>query len=121
MTTRRRMTKAQRLDLLHAHGGLCHICGGTINLAREAMEVEHVIPLAIGGKDDLTNMQPAHVTCHRAKTSREATMIAKVKRVAKKHAGKFRPPRRIVPGSKASPWKKRLDGTVEWRPGPSRP
>lgn len=112
---RRALTKGQRIDLLHLHSGRCHICGQTINLAREDMHVEHVIPLAMGGADDLTNMQPAHVGCHAEKTKIDVRAIAKAKRVAAKHNGTWRPPRNPVPGSRATKWKKKLDGTVELR------
>ncbi len=110
---RRSLSKSQRLDVLHAAGGLCHICGEVINLARgDKMEVEHVIPLGLGGADDVTNWRPAHAACHRHKTKGDVKVIAKAKRVKAKHEGQFRPSRHIVPGSKASPFKKKPDGTV---------
>lgn len=111
--SRRSLSKSQRLDVLHAAGGLCHICGQTINLARgDKMEIEHVIPIALGGLDDAINTRPAHRACHAQKTKSDVKTIAKAKRVKAKHTGQFRPPRHIVPGSKASAFKKTLSGAV---------
>lgn len=109
---RRNWTKAQRARLYEAHAGACHICGETIDLEAERMEVEHVVPLALGGADEWSNIRPAHASCHAAKTRSDVTSIAKAKRVNLKHIGQFRPPRRIVPGSKASRFKKCLNGKV---------
>jgi len=115
MPKRRNWTKAQRATLYEEHGGLCHICGQGIDLDTERMEVEHLIPIALGGGDEWSNIRPAHATCHAAKTKGDVTSIAKAKRVNLKHTGNFRPPRRVVPGSKASKFKKCLNGTVIFR------
>lgn len=112
MPKRRKWSEAQRKRLHGEHGGLCHICGEVIDMDTQKMEVEHVIPIALGGRDDWPNLRPAHRACHAAKTKTDVRQIAKAKRVSKKHTGEFRPPRRIVPGSKASRFQKKLDGTV---------
>ncbi len=62
----------------------CHICGGRIEIAVEGWEAEHVVPHAFGG----TEVFPAHVKCHRQKTSEEdIPRIAKSKRASEKHFG----------------------------------
>jgi hypothetical protein len=43
-------------------------------------------------------------------------LIAKVKRVHQKHIGAKRP-KGIIPGSKNSKWKRKMDGTVVRRDG----
>lgn len=108
------MTKKRRAEVFLAADGTCHICSEKISDA-EKWEVEHVIPIQLGGEDDIPNTQPAHVSCHKAKTKTDITQIAKAKRVEKKHNGTFRPPRNIVPGSRASRFKKKLNGKVEIR------
>jgi 5-methylcytosine-specific restriction endonuclease McrA len=112
VSDRRRLTKKQRLAVHHAHGGECHICGSRINLAREDFEVEHVVPLALGGADTFDNWRPAHVGCHAGKTAKDIRKIAKAKRVKAKHDGTYRAPRHIVAGSVASPFKRCINGAV---------
>jgi 5-methylcytosine-specific restriction enzyme A len=106
--TRRRMTPLRRARIFDAAGGVCHICDLRI-LAGEPWEVEHVIALEISGDDSDGNLRPAHVACHRAKTAEDAGRIAKAKRVRAKHIGAHRP-KATLPGSKASKWKRTVDG-----------
>ena len=69
--------------------GRCQTCG---NLAAEAdMEVDHILPLADGGSNELDNLQLLCSSCHRAKTSRENSRRAKSKRIA---ARRVQPARR---------------------------
>lgn len=108
MSKRRSFTKKQRAEVYEAGAGLCHICAGPIG--DDAYDVEHMVPHALGGLDDLTNLRPAHKVCHAAKTKTDVTQIAKAKRVEKKHNGTYRATRHIVPGSKLSKWRKPLHG-----------
>lgn len=116
MTTRRHIGPRERLEIFTRAGGTCHICGGRIDGTRDRWDVEHVIPLALGGNEDKgsDNLQPAHAKCHARKTPEDAGRIAKAKRVEARHRG-AKKPRSIIPGSKASRWKRRLDGTIERR------
>jgi 5-methylcytosine-specific restriction endonuclease McrA len=109
--TRKRLTTSQRVEIFTSTGGVCHICGGRIS-GGQAWEVEHVIPLALGGLDKPQNMRPAHPICHREKTSVDAGDTARAKRREAKHIGAKAPSRRPMPGSRASRFKKRMDGTV---------
>lgn len=48
--------------------GVCHVCGEP-----NADQVDHVIPLAEGGPDELDNLRPIHAKpCHADKTQAEA-------------------------------------------------
>ena len=111
---RRSWTAKRSLALFEAHDGICHICGAKIH-AGETWEREHIIPLAMGGADDESNIAPAHVKCHRAKTSNDAAQIAKANRVRAKHFGAKNQRRTVVPGSKASKWKRKLNGLTVLR------
>lgn len=113
--SRKRWTALRRARLFDAHNGLCHICGLKIDAVRGGFEVEHVIPLALGGEDDEANCRPAHVACHKGKTADDKAQIAKTNRVRAKHLGAREKPRRIMPGSKASKWKKPLHGPAVLR------
>lgn len=108
---RRTWTAKRKLAVFEAHGGCCHICGGKIHVG-EPWDLEHQIPLALGGDDDESNVAPAHVKCHRAKTSQDVAQIAKANRVRAKHFGASAKPARPMPGSRNSPWKKKLNGQV---------
>lgn len=89
---RRRLTGKARLALLTAHNSRCHICGGAIEPGQR-WEVEHVIPLAMGGDDEPGNMRPAHSKCHQAKTAKNIADIAKAKRTQIAHRGAKAPPK----------------------------
>lgn len=50
----------------------CHLCGLPIDYAASHLEplsfqIDHVIPLAKGGLDELDNLAPSHRSCNRAK------------------------------------------------------
>ena len=92
--TRRSMTPLRRARIFDTHGGTCHLCGCKIGVG-EAWDVEHIIALEISGDDSDDNLAPAHRSCHRAKTSKDAGMIAKAKRVHAKHIGAHQPKRAI--------------------------
>lgn len=109
MTKRKNWTPLRRMRLFDAHGGICHICGREIDGVREGFEVEHLIPLAMGGDDDESNCAPAHVACHREKTATDKGQIAKANRVRAKHNGAWRP-KSTLAGSKASGWKRKING-----------
>lgn len=108
--TRRAISTKARVALFQAAGGICHICQGRITVG-EAWEVEHIIPLALGGDDHGANLQPAHVKCHRVKSSEDATNTARAKRREAKLLG-AKVSRTPMPFGKRSPLKKRMDGSV---------
>lgn len=107
--TRHRRTTLQRAAIFEAHGGKCHICGERIDGTREAWELEHVVPYALTRDDSDGNLAPAHVSCHAAKTADDKGRIAKANRVRAKHQGAHKP-KSALPGSKASAWKRTIDG-----------
>lgn len=109
---RRRLSLKQRAAIFDRHGGICHICAGLIE---GPFELEHVVPLALRGEDGGENLRPAHPSCHAEKTPGDIRIIAKAKRIEKKHTGTYRAPRHIVPGSKASRWRKPLNGPAVLR------
>lgn len=112
--TRRSWTPRRRLALFEAHKGICHLCGERIDGTREAWEVEHLIPVAMGGDDDEGNCAPAHAACHKAKTATDKGQIAKANRVRAKHHGAYRP-KATIPGSKSSRWKRKISGETVLR------
>lgn len=84
--SRKSLSPLQRLKVFEAASGRCHICGARIQL-NQPWDVEHVIPLALMGADDPSNMSPAHKACHAAKTAIDFASIAKAKRMKARHLG----------------------------------
>ncbi len=59
---RRKLSKAQRLNVYNLFGGRCAYCGKPI--AYEDMQVDHVVPLHNGGADNESNYFPACRMCN---------------------------------------------------------
>lgn len=60
---------------------ICHLCG-----LPGSEEIDHVVPLAEGGSDELDNLAPAHKRCHAKKSSAEAQRGRERKRARKWNA-----------------------------------
>lgn len=67
-------------------------------------EIDHVIPIIIGGEHRESNLQLLCHECHAAKTKLDVKLKSKVARVRKRHLG-------IKPDRKITRWRK-FDGTV---------
>lgn len=90
MTERRKITTLDRLKII-VRQARCPRCGEKLgDLA--GLQWDHVVPLALGGADEVENLQALHTDCHAEKTrGRGATThgsdihaIAKVRRLSKK-------------------------------------
>lgn len=85
--------KSVMREALTRSGGFCEglLSDGTrcnANLWQKMRHFDHIIPDAIGGKNDLVNCQVLCVPCHAEKTSkRDIPIIAKAKRVSDKFNG----------------------------------
>lgn len=44
-----------------AKGNICHLCGQPI-LGR--VSADHIVPVAMGGSDDVSNLAPSHLRCN---------------------------------------------------------
>jgi len=70
-------------DLIRRQGGLCACgCGEPLEIGR--IHYDHIVALAIGGKDEPSNLQALILRHHAAKTKADMVKIAKVKRIDKK-------------------------------------
>lgn len=77
---RRRADKVKRLrPLVIARWGMrCYLCGGAIERGPEtvhpgALTLDHVVPIAQGGRDEIDNLRPAHRACNEDKGERYPT------------------------------------------------
>ena len=99
-----------RVRIYMRAGGRCHCCGRLI-LVAEAWQCDHVIALANGGEHRERNLAPILVEHHRVKTRADVAAKSKSYRIRKRHLG-IQKSKRPLMGSKASGWKKKMDGTV---------
>ena len=101
-----------RLSLFLKRKGICSDCNRKIE-AGKAWDIDHILPLAMGGTNAPENLQILCRPCHRSKTSHsDIPCIAKTKRLKARHLGARAPSTRPIPGSRRSPWKRKMDGSV---------
>lgn len=77
---------AVRARVFEAFGGVCQLTKRKIR-AGEAWEIDHRIPLALGGAHRESNLWPVLADAHKAKTRADVDMIAKARRCRLKHTG----------------------------------
>lgn len=118
-TKRRQLSGRRRLQAWEKTGGTCVLCGRRIDGVRERWIVEHIRALELGGVDDIDNMGPAHEDCGREKTRDDHARAAEAKRQKIRHLGAA-VVARPLPGSRASPLKRKVNGTVVRRNASAR-
>ena len=103
-----------RLRVLFRFGRRCDPNGGCGRPIRpgDKWTCDHRIALINGGKNRETNLHPLCEWCDPDKTAVDVAEKSRVYRVQLRHAG-IRPESkgRPIPGTVASGWKHRLDGT----------
>lgn len=62
---RRRLSKDERRKILKKTNGHCAYCG--CGLKYNEMQIDHIVPLHIGGEDTESNMLPACKSCNHYK------------------------------------------------------
>lgn len=64
-----------RAYIAERDGWRCGICGGRVSMTRKhpdplCASIDHIVPVAAGGNNDLANLQLAHLRCNLAKRDR---------------------------------------------------
>lgn len=77
---RKTFSKKDRARIFMQHDGICGISGVKIG-PNDDWQIEHRIPLAMGGTNEDENLYPALVEPHKSKTKQDVKAIAKVKRI----------------------------------------
>lgn len=103
-----------QLRVFNKFGGNCAKC--TRRLEPGKWACDHIVALINGGRHAEDNFQPLCTSpCHSAKTAIDVSIKSKNYRVAASHVGIKLRKSRPMPGSKASPFKRKLNGTIERR------
>ncbi len=79
---RPKVSKRDRAVIFERDGGRCYICGERITGPWEA---DHELARELGGSDEIANIRPAHVACHKLKSKSDVKLIAKSNRIRRKH------------------------------------
>lgn len=95
-TPRKRLTAAERCTILDRQHDLCAGCAETLiwtvvdeKSVYGPMIDEHIIPLELGGSNDLKNRELRCVPCAKLKTRKDMKDIAHVRRMRLKDQGEF--------------------------------
>lgn len=91
----RSMSPARRARIIARDGGKCRYpeCEET-----KGLEVDHIVCLALGGRDRDDNLESLCGPHHLAKTKRDMGLIARAKRRQMKHEGTFPPAKQKLRG-----------------------
>ena len=81
-TKRKAMSAGRRLRILRQWKSHCVGCNK--NLLGVAFEVDHFIPVELGGDDEDYNMRPLCIPCHKRKTKADIKAISKARRIRRK-------------------------------------
>lgn len=84
-----------RLRVFERHGGVCALTGRKI-MPGDAWDLDHRVPLILGGRHAEDNLQPVLKEAHREKTKADVGAKAKADRIRKKHLGIWPAPARKI-------------------------
>jgi 5-methylcytosine-specific restriction enzyme A len=104
-----------RMRVFERYAGICQ-CGCTTAIAGKPWQVDHVQALINGGSNCESNLVPLLADHHKIKTRADVATKAKTARIVAARLG-IKPKGRPMPGSRASGWKRCMDGTVVRRDG----
>lgn len=111
--TRREFPARIKVAAYERSGGFCEHCSARLQPGR--LHYDHRIPDALGGEPTFDNCQVLCTNCHAVKTTGEdVPRISKAKRQYASHIG-ARTSKRPLPGGRNSPFKRKMNGTVERR------
>ena len=77
-TLRRRPSRWLRRRIIEAQSSKCLACGAPIGI--ECVDMDHIVPLALGGLNHTDNWAALCRACHKGKTAKDLRQIAKAKR-----------------------------------------
>lgn len=120
----RLFSKSQRKELYRRAGGQCEAIGSRyglpegvrcMNMLGSTWHADHDLLHDSGGVTEIENGRALCLSCHGYKTAKhDIPTSAKNRRVREKATG-IRRTSNPMPGSRASGWRRKMDGTVERR------
>ena len=96
-----------KVRVFEAYEGRCYLSGVKIQPGMK-WEVEHKRALCLGGENRETNLAPALVAAHKAKTAQDIGMKSKADRIRMKHLGLKKP-------SRGFRGHRKFNGDVVWK------
>lgn len=102
-----------RTRVFVAKGGKCHACGRKINGATESWTCEHLIALINGGENRESNLDLTCCNCLAPKNAADVAIKSRTAKLQKKTILKRKSKWRPMPGTRASGFRKRMNGDVE--------
>ena len=113
LDARKSMSPARRKRILERSDGVCQRLGCDVRIG---LQLDHVIPLALGGKDQDDNIEALCAPHHLAKTKLDVRMIAKAKRIERSINPETRKAKRPIRSRGWDKTKRRkFDGSIEER------
>lgn len=100
-----------RARVFEAADGRCTLCTRKI-AAGDRWQADHIVALVNGGENREANLRCVCDWCHRKKTRADVAEKATVARVRAKHIGARSKSRHPIPGSRSTPFKRRMDGST---------
>ncbi len=64
------LSREETIELLNRQNGLCPLCNNKL-IINDEIHIDHIIPLAQGGKDRFLNLQAVHKYCNLKKGSKK--------------------------------------------------
>lgn len=111
---RKSFSAKDRARIFAAHSGVCYLSGVKIGPS-DTWDVEHVIPLALGGTNEDENLRPALVDPHRVKSKADVRSISKAKRLEARENGTRRERKKIPSRPFDKTRTRKFNGKVEKR------
>lgn len=111
---RKEFSKKLKLAAWQRSGGICECGCGVKIIAGDGPEYDHIEEDFFGGEPTIENCMVMRKRCHDAKTKQNRPAVDKTRRVFEKRIN-ARKQSRPMPGSRASGWKHKADGTWEKR------